>query len=307
MITYLKCNRGFSEIGEWLPGCWVNVQNPSLEEQEILKTEFGLPEDFINDISDIDERPRVERNEGWICVIMRIPIECQEPGIPFTTIPLGVIINGDYVITICFYANRLITDFIEHSQRRNRIIPSAPDFILRLLNSSAYWYLRYLKELRIMVSDIEGDLQQSIRNEELLKLMELQKSFVIFVTSISSNNILLERINRLYGPELDRELFEDVSIEYKQANSTVQIATQMLDRTLDTYASVISNNVNAIMKRMTSISLILMIPTLIASLYGMNVDVGISMQNRWAFACIVGTGFLLSAISCIWLRKIKWL
>lgn len=158
-----------------------------------------------------------------------------------------------------------------------------------------------------MVADAEQDLQKSVRNEDLLKLMNLQKSFVIFATSISGNNILLERINRLYGSELDPELFEDVSIELRQADSTVTIANQMIDRTLDTYASVISNNVNAIMKRLTSISLILMIPTLIASFYGMNVDVGISMENRWAFSCIVGVGFLFAIIVCVWLRKIKWL
>ena len=158
-----------------------------------------------------------------------------------------------------------------------------------------------------MVADAEQDLQKSVRNEDLLKLMNLQKSFVIFATSISGNNILLERINRLYGSELDPELFEDVSIELRQADSTVTIANQMIDRTLDTYASVISNNVNAIMKRLTSISLILMIPTLIASLYGMNVDVGISMENHWAFGCIIGIGLALSVITCLWLRKIKWL
>ena len=137
--------------------------------------------------------------------------------------------------------------------------------------------------------------------------MNMQKTFVIFATSISGNNILLERINRLYWDKLDKGLLEDVSIELRQADSTVTIATQMLDRTMDTYASVISNNVNAIMKRLTSISLILMIPTLIASFYGMNVDVGISMDNHWAFAGIVGAGFILAAITCLWLRKIRWL
>lgn len=111
----------------------------------------------------------------------------------------------------------------------------------------------------------------------------------------------------MYRSELDRDLFDDVRIELRQADMSVTIATQMLDRTLGTYASVISNNVNAIMKRLTSISLILMIPTLIASFYGMNVDVGISMDNHWAFTAIVSVGFLLSIVICLWLRKIKWL
>ena len=307
MITYLKCRKGFSEIDEWSPECWVNVERPTPDELKVLGERFGLPEDFVNDISDIEERPRVERNDGWICTVLRIPVECTEVDIPFATIPLGVMVKGDYIVTICFYSNSFIADFIDHTRKRNTDIPTSTDFILRLLKSSAYWYIRYLKVVKSMVSEAESDLRRSIRNEDLLRLMNLQKSFVIFATSISGNNILLDRINRLYGNELNRELFEDVSIELRQADSTVTIATQMLDWTMDTYASVISNNVNAIMKRLTSISVILMIPTLIASFYRMNVDVGISMDNGWAFGAIVGVGFALAGITCLWLRKIKWL
>ena len=244
-------------------------------------------------------------SSGWDCIVLRIPV--RDNDMPFVTIPLGVMIKDEYIVTACLYRNTLISDFIEHAQKRQTVISGSSDFILRLLKSSAYWYIRYLKEVKNIVADAEVDLKQSIRNEDLLKLMNLQKTFVIFATSISGNNILLERINRRYGDELDKGLLEDVSIELRKADSTVTIATQMLDRTMDTYASVISNNVNAIMKRLTSISLILMRPTLIASFYGMNVDVGISMDNHWAFGCIVGAGFILAAITCLWLRKIRWL
>ena len=306
MITYLKYSEDFLITKEWAPGSWVNIENPTPDELTNLKAKFGLPEDFLNDLSDIDERPRVEHNDdGWDCIVLRIPVKDND--MPFVTIPLGVMIKDEYIVTVCLYRNTLISDFIEHTQKRHTTISSSSDFILRLLKSSAYWYIRYLKDVKNIVADAEGDLKKSIRNEDLLKLMNLQKTFVIFATSISGNNILLERINRLYGQDLDKELFEDVSIELRQADSTVTIATQMLDRTMDTYASVISNNVNAIMKRLTSISLILMIPTLIASFYGMNVDVGISMDNHWAFGCIVGSGFILAMITCLWLRKIRWL
>ena len=307
MIKYLELNDGFSEIVEWTPGCWVNVEEPNAEELQLLTDKFGLPEDFLNDVSDVDERPRVERNNGWICTILRIPVVSVENDVPYTTMPIGVMVNGDYVISVCYSRNILIPDFIEHTRKRSIGIGSAPDFILRLLNSSAYWFLNYLKDVHRMVAEAEGELRRSIRNEDLLRLMNLQKSFVLFATSISGNNILLDRIKRMYNDELDAELFEDVSIELRQANTTVTIATQMLDRTLDTYASVISNNVNAIMKRLTSVSLILMIPTLIASFYGMNVDVLISSDNRWAFPAIIGVGFAISAIICLWLRKIRWL
>ena len=305
MITYLKYSEDFLITKEWAPGSWVNIETPTPDELTNLKAKFGLPEDFLNDLSDIYERPRVEHNDGWDCIVLRIPVKDND--MPFVTIPLGVMIKDEYIVTVCLYRNTLISDFIEHTQKRHTTISSSSDFILRLLKSSAYWYIRYLKDVKNIVADAGGDLKKSIRNEDLLKLMNLQKTFVIFATSISGNNILLERINRLYGQDLDKELFEDVSIELRQADSTVTIATQMLDRTMDTYASVISNNVNAIMKRLTSISLILMIPTLIASFYGMNVDVGISMDNHWAFGCIVGSGFILAMITCLWLRKIRWL
>ncbi|MBD5226301.1 MAG: magnesium transporter CorA family protein [Bacteroidales bacterium] len=307
MITYLRCERGFPETGEWCPGCWLNVDQPTTGEIDDLKTRFGVPEDFLNDISDIDERPRVERNDGWICTIFRIPVACEDQDVPFTTVPVGVMANGEYIITACYYANNVLSDFIDHAQKRSIGVNTAVDFMLRLLNSSAYWFLRYLKDVRDKVADAEGDLRESVRNEDLFRLMNLQKSFVLFATSISGNHLLLDRINRLYRNELDHELFDDVSIEFRQADATATIATQMLDRTLDTYASVISNNVNAIMKRLTSISLIMMIPTLIASFYGMNVDVGFSIDNHWAFGCIIGAGLTLSVISCIVLRKIKWL
>ena len=305
MTTYLKYSEDFLITKEWTPGSWVNIETPTPDELTNLKAKFGLPEDFLNDLSDIDERPRVEHNDGWDCIVLRIPV--RDNDMPFVTIPLGVMIKDEYIITACLYRNTLISDFIEHTQKRHTTISSSSDFILRLLKSSAYWYIRYLKDVKNIVADAEVDLKKSIRNEDLLKLMNLQKTFVIFATSISGNNILLERINRLYRDELDKGLLEDVSIELRQADSTVTIATQMLDRTMNTYASVISNNVNAIMKRLTSISLILMIPTLIASFYGMNVDVGIPMDNHWAFACIVGAGFILAAITCLWLRKIRWL
>ena len=301
----MKYSEGFSAINEWTPGCWVNIETPTLDELTNLRARFGLPEDFLNDISDIDERPRVEHNDGWECIVLRIPV--RDNDMPFITIPLGIMIKDENIVTVCLYKNTLVSDFIEHTQKRHTAISSSSDFVLRLLKSSAYWYIRNLKDVKNIVADAEVDLKKSIRNEDLLKLMNLQKTFVIFATSISGNNILLERINRLYGKELDMGLLEDVSIELRQADSTVAIATQMLDRTMDTYASVISNNVNAIMKRLTSISLILMIPTLIASFYGMNVDVGISMENQRAFVSIIGAGFILAAITCLWLRKIRWL
>ncbi|MDE6120826.1 MAG: magnesium transporter CorA family protein, partial [Muribaculaceae bacterium] len=222
-------------------------------------------------------------------------------------VPMGVMICGETIISVCFYKNELTGDFIEHTRRRNIGVPSAADFTLRILNSSAYWFLHYLTEIKALREKAEKQLGQSIRNEDLLSMMSLQKVLVIFANSLKGNLLLIERLPKVWAGDVDSDLLDDVEIELRQAETMVDIDMTMLDHTMDTYASVISNNVNAIMKRLTSISVILMIPTLIASFYGMNVDVGVSPSNGWAFGAIVGVAVFLTTLTCLWLRRIKWL
>ena len=136
MTTYLKYYEDFLITKEWTPGSWVNIETPTPDELMNLKDKFGLPEDFLNDLSDIDERPRVEHNDGWDCIVLRIPV--RDNDMPFITIPLGVMIKDDYIVTVCLYRNTPISDFIEHTQKRHTTIRSSSDFILRLLKSSAY-------------------------------------------------------------------------------------------------------------------------------------------------------------------------
>lgn len=307
MINYLHCENGFSEINNWEPGCWVNVVCPSEEELSLISEKFQVPADFLDDLADADERPRVERNDGWILTVVRIPLFDEKGAIPYSTIPLGVMQKGDFIISLCYFNNELTPDFILHTQKRNINISYPSDFVLRVLNSTAYWYLNYLKMLHLEIQENEAQLRQSVENEDLLDLMSLQKSLLLFATSVKGDVMLTERLQRFYDKQIDPELLEDVEIEMRQADTTIDIITSMLDRTLDTYASVISNNVNTIMKRLTSISFSLMVPTLIASLYGMNVNIGISPSNKWAFWIIIATAFVLTAIVCLYLKKIKWL
>lgn len=307
MIRFYKSQSGYSETSEWHPRCWVNVSVPTTEDVEYLTEQLRVPIDFLDDISDADERPRVERNGNWMLAIMRIPLHDENHEIPFFTVPIGVMLNGDYIVTVCNFRNRLTGDFIEHTRKRSIDVNSSVDFILRLLNSSAYWFLRYLKEINADMTQYELALKESIRNEDLLNLLTVQKSLVIFATSVKGNEMLIERLKRMHFDDIDTELLEDVEIEMRQADSTISIATSMLDRTLDTYASVISNNVNAIMKRLTSVSVILMVPTLIASFYGMNVDVLVSMENAWAFPVIIFFALLVTAVLCLYLKKTRWL
>lgn len=307
MIRYLRCDKGFNEVEEWFPGCWVNVTEPTPGELKKVQERFGIPEDFVDDISDPEERPHIETDSVWTLAIIRIPRYEPDSDLQFNTAPMGVMVKDDVIVTICNFDNDLTVDFIDHTQRRNIEIPSAPDFILRLLNSSAYWFMRYMKAIKLIREQAEDELERSIRNEDLLQLLQLQKALVLFATAIKGNLLVLERLRRMYPQTIGRELLEDVEIELRQADSTVEVANAMFDRTLDTYANVISNNVNAIMKRLTSISVILMVPTLIASFYGMNVDIGISSTNTMAFWVIIGVAILLTVLACVWLKRIHWL
>lgn len=168
------------------------------------------------------------------------------------------------------------------------------------------WYLHYLKNLSNSVIGVEKDLKKSIKNDDLIRLMQLQKSLVYFNTSVKGNMMLTERIQKIYENSIDLELLDDVDIELRQADSTVAIYSDILEGTMDAYASIISNNVNGVMKRMTGLTIILMVPTFIASLYGMNVDILIG-GNRFAFWIILLIAAILTTLAYIWLRKIDWL
>ena len=181
------------------------------------------------------------------------------------------------------------------------------DLILRMIYSSAVWFLKYLKQINNDVANAEKELEKSIRNEDLLRLMKLEKSMVYFNTSIRGNEVMLTKLQSIFQEPvyMDNELVEDVETELKQAHLTVKIYSDILTGTMYAFASIISNNVNTIMKRMTSISIILMVPTLIASFYGMNVPIyGENMPH--GFAIIVMISITLSALSFFIFRKIKW-
>ena len=307
MRTFLYCEAGFVEKEQWLPNSWVNVECPTPEDIHYLTNQFNVPESFLSDIADTDERPRIEYEGNWLLTIIRIPVQSQEQGIPFTTIPLGIMTNNEIIISVCYYKTELIPDFIRYTRRKEVVVRHKYDLILRLIHSSAVWFLKYLKQINNEVAHAEKALEKSIRNEDLLRLMKLEKSMVYFNTSIRGNEVMIGKLKSIFQDTnyLDQELVEDVIIELKQAFNTVNIYSDILTGTMDAFASIISNNVNAIMKRMTSLSITLMIPTLIASFYGMNVDIHID-EIPHAFVWIVLASAILSALTFIVFRKIKW-
>lgn len=307
MRTYLYCEAGFVEKTQWLPNSWVNVVCPDTDDFRFLTQELNVPESFLNDIADTDERPRTETEGDWLLTILRIPIQSTQQGIPFSTAPIGIITNGEVIVSLCYYKTELIPDFIEHTRRKGVVVRNKLDLIFRLIYSSAVWFLKYLKQINNDVTAAEKELERSIRNEDLLRLMKLQKTLVYFNTSIRGNEIMIGKLTSIFQDTdfLDKELVEDVIIELKQAYNTVNIYSDILTGTMDAFASIISNNVNTIMKRMTSISIILMVPTLIASFYGMNVNVHLEEMPH-AFALIVICSVFLSTTAFVIFKKIKW-
>ncbi len=307
MRKYLYCEAGFVEKPEWTPNCWVDVECPDKDDLEYLSKELGVPETFLEDIADIDERPRTDTEGNWLMTIIRVPLQRRDDN-PYTTVPIGILTNKDIIVSVCYYPTEMLPDFIDHTRKKGIVVHNKFELILRLLYSSSVWFLKYLKQINIDITNAETALERSIRNEDLLRLMDYQKTLVYFNTAIRGNDVLVGKLQNIFDERKDyqnKKLLEDVQIELKQAYNSVNVYSDILTGTMDAFASIISNNVNTIMKRMTSISIILMVPTLIASFYGMNVDIHIDSLSN-AFSTIVLVSILLSALAFIIFKKIKW-
>ena len=308
MRTFINGENGLTILDHWQPNCWINIECPTLEELNYLTEELHIPQSFLNDIEDPDERPRIELEDDWKIIIIRIPVrDTASRNVPFFTVPLGIILRGDVIVTLCYHQNEMIADLISYNQRKNRGFTNSYNLVLRLLLSSSVWFLKYLKQLYIEVKRAEKKLERSVKNSELQSLLHIENCYVFFITSINGNLILLQRLKSLKGGReyFDEDLLEDAEIELRQAQESTNIYSGILSGMMDAYASVISNNVNDIMKRMTSLSITLMIPTVIASFYGMNVDIHLDSFPH-AFLFIVLLSAAISAGTFVWFRRIKW-
>ena len=306
MRTYLSLEAGLSQLEEYTPKCWINIEFPDEDDLHFLTEELGVASEFLADIADVDERPRTEKEDDWQLTILRIPLESNIQGLPYMTVPVGVITGKETTITVCYRKSQLIPDFISHIRRKSISITSQADFITRMIYSSAVWFLKYLKLIYLEINRAEKELEESVRNEDLMRIMRLQKSLVYFSTSIRGNEAMLGRLRTATrAGEIDPDLVEDVSIELRQAYNTINIYTDICNSTMDALGSIISNNVNTIMKRMTSLQIVLTIPTMIASFYGMNVDVYIA-EWHYSFIAIMIISVIISAIAFVLFKRIKW-
>ena len=305
MRTFWNINSTLKIIDEWQPNCWVQVTCPTEDDQQMLEEKFNIPDYFLSDISDADERARYEYDDGWMLIILRIPyVKEIRSRTPYTTVPLGIIHKRDITITVCFYVTNMMIDFVSYQQKRGVGFTDHVDMIFRLFLSSAVWYLKRLKQINILIEKAKHNLDQGVNNESLIGLSRLQDSLTYFITSIRGNENLLSKLKfKLQIDELDADLIEDVNIEMTQARETTSIYSDILESTMDTYSSIINNNMNTVMRTLTSVSIIMMFPTLIASLFGMNLINGME-TSRWGFAIAIVISFLVSGISW-WILRIK--
>lgn len=306
MKEFILFGKGFKKVNAWQDGCWINMHNPSAGDLDYLR-ELNVPKSFITDIQDVDERPRTESDGEWRLTILRLPRETHDVDIPYSTIPLGVITKGNLVIVLSYFNNPVVNDFIQYNSAKGIDIDNKLTLILRLIMSSAVWFLKFLKQINISINAVEDNLERRLRNDDLFKMRNLQKSLVYFNTGIRGNESLLMRLKSIYQNTdlMNAEMIEDVHIELQQALNTLNIYSNILSGSMEAFGSIISNNLNLVMKRMTSITIILQVPTLIASIYGMNVSLPLE-KHPFAFFTIILTSILLAITAFLWFKRIKW-
>jgi len=307
VITIYKTREtGLDVIAEPENNCWINVVDPSAEEIELLAS-WEIPPDFLTYPLDLDERARSEREDsGSMLILLRIPyFQGVQVDVPYITIPMGIITTKKWIITVCRRENEVVQEFTSgrvhglETGKRNR-------FILRLLLVTAGRFLNHLRKINRIVDSLEDQLQASQRNRELLELLKYQKSLVYFTTALRSNELMMERLQRwqLFRmfPE-DEDLLEDVITENQQAIEMVNISTNILSSTLDAFASIISNNLNGVMKFLASATVVVSLPTMVYSFFGMNVPIP-AQDNFYMFLGILAASLLISGVVIlVFLRK----
>ncbi|HHV51815.1 MAG TPA: magnesium transporter CorA family protein [Clostridiales bacterium] len=302
MISYYKTINGrIRRIDEPEEGCWIDVVNPDEKEVNFLVTNFAIEPGFIRASLDEDETARIESGDGVTLIILDTPVsEVNENGVNYFTMPIGILVAKEHVITVSLRENSIITEFTE-GVIKNVQTNLKTQFVLYIMLRVAARFLQNLKQIDKISIQLEKQLRKSMKNKELIQLLELQKSLVYFSTSLKSDETTIEKMMRgryIKMYEEDQDILEDVLIEIKQAIEMSNIYLNVLSGTMDAFASVISNNVNNVMKILASITIVISIPNIIAGFYGMNVS-GLPLSQFFWFpvilsvALMAGVGYIL--------------
>jgi magnesium transporter len=308
MITIYKTVAGvLKEQKRVTKGCWINAAAPNDEEIEQLM-KWGVPSEAITSATDVDELARVEKEDGVTFIIFRVPYFLgDQVDIPYTTIPMGVVLSSKWIVTICTQRTELLRESRKskehplHTQKHNV-------FILHILYNTAKLFLSHLTAINRIVDNLEDRLQLAIRNKELMLLLKYQKSLVYFSTALKTNELMIERLQRMQlfkkYPE-DQDLLDDVLTENTQAMEMTNISGNILSQMMDAFASMISNNQNNVIKILTSVTIVMSMPAIVASLYGMNV--GLPFQDHpSAFWITLGISLILAIGAAFIFRRKDW-
>ena len=297
-----------TEVNEYKRGNWIDLINPTESEIFEVCRNLNIEQEFIKYSLDYEEKARIdlEEDDGTILFIIDVPIIEKENDVEiYTTMPVGVIfVRDEYVITVSLKENDIIKK-MERIVGKKVITYKKSQFLFQLFYENSSAFLNLLKEINKKTEHIERTLKKDLKNEDLLKMLNLEKALVYITTSLKSDEVVMEKtlrgkIIKLY--EEDEDLLEDAIVENKQAIEMSKIYSDILNETMDMYASIISNNINDIMKFLTSITIILAIPTLVASLWGMNVPV--PFQNyQYGFPVLLAVSFVVTLTVMIWLKK----
>ena len=308
MRTYWNTSHGLHTLDQWQPNCWVQVTCPTKDDATYLQQTLGIPDYFLDDIADTEERARYDYDDGWILIILRIPyVKEVKSRTPYTTIPLGIILKGDICITVCNFETNLMIDFVTYQQKRGLGFTDSVDMVFRLFLSTAVWFLKRLKQINARIEAAKQHLDRKVDNADLIALSRLQDSLTYFATSIRGNETLLSKLKfKLPVDELDADLIEDVSIEMNQAREMTGIYSNILESTMDTYANIINNNMSTVMKTLTLVSMFLMVPTLVASLFGMNLLNGMETRS-WGFVFALVLSIILTLVFWWYARRKSWI
>ncbi|MDK2801537.1 MAG: magnesium transporter [Clostridiales bacterium] len=307
LCIYKTIDGKIQQIDNIEDGCWINMVNPTENEISTIIQKLNVDPGFLRAALDDEETSRIEMEDNQTLIIVDVPLAQQdEHAVIYGTIPLGIIITEKHLITVCLKENSVIKEFSDGIVK-SVFTNMKTRFILQILFRVATRYLQYLKQIDRIANEVEKQLYRSMKNKELIQLLDLQKSLVYFSTSLKANEITMEKIFRgriIKMYEEDQDLLEDVLIENKQAIEMSNIYSSILSGTMDAFASVISNNVNIVMKFLTSITIVLSLPTMVASFYGMNVKLPLQ-DSPHAFIFIIILSLIIISVVTYLLAKRK--
>ena len=293
-------------------GSWINVVNPDSDDLQLVSMVTEIPTDVLKTALDTEERSHVEIEDNYIFVVINIPIILETDS--YDTLPLGIFITPDFIITLCIQETEVMRPFTENKYPLFYTFKKTR-FLFQILYRSATLFLKYLMQINHRTDDIEDILRHSMRNKEFFMLLELQKSLTYFTSALRGNGIVMERLMRLRRNtylhhllkmyEEDEDLLEDVIIENKQAIEMVEMYSNILMSMSDTFASIISNNLNIVMKFLASITIILAVPTIIFSFWGINVPLPFA-NNVMGFVYVIAIAFFcaLCAVFMLWRKDL---